>query len=327
VNARSINEIIFVKGATDGLNLIVGSWGRKNLNQGDEVIISQMEHHANIVPWQLLADERLFTIKVIPMNSDGDLDFEAYQNLLSERTKVVSLGHVSNGIGTIHPIKKFIDEAKKINALTIVDGCQSAPHLLIDVQSLDCDFFVFSGHKTCAPTGVGVLYGKEEILEAMPPYQGGGDMIKHVTFEGTTYNQLPYKFEAGTPNIEGVIGLGVALNYLMDLGIETIHQYENQLAQYFQNKLSTIEGMQLLGNSQHKVPIFTFNIKDLHPLDIGTLLDLQGIAIRTGNHCSQPLIACLGYDSTCRASLSFYNTTTEIDYFFDKLSSIIKKLQ
>ncbi len=327
LGAEHSHEIIFVRGATEGLNLVASSWGRKNLHQGDEVIVSYMEHHANIVPWQLICAERGAILRVIPVTDAGELDMDAYRTLINERTKFVSVVWVSNGIGTINPIQEIIHTAHEHQIPVMVDACQAAPHLSINVQALDCDFLVFSGHKTFAPTGIGVLYGKEKFLEDMPPYQSGGDMIKFVSFEGTTFNELPYKFEAGTPHISGALGLETAIRYQDALGRDAIHSYEQELTQYMSHALHEIEGLEMVGKSAHRIPVFSFNIQGLHPLDLGTMLDFEGVAIRTGNHCTQPLIQRLGYAATCRASLAFYNTKDEVDRFVIALQKVIKKLR
>lgn len=326
LNAEKREEIIFVRGATEAINLVASSWGRKNLQAGDEVIISEMEHHANIVPWQMICEEKGAVLKVIPVNDKGELLVEEYKKLLNEKTKFVSIVYISNGIGTINPVKEIIDEAHKYNIPVLVDGCQAAPHLQVDVQALDCEFYVFSGHKVFAPTGIGVLYGKEKFLEEMPPYQFGGDMIKFVSFEKTTFNQLPFKFEAGTPHISGAIGLGEAIKYIDDIGRVNIAKYEHELMMYALEKLQQIEGLKLIGNAKERIPLFSFIIEGAHPLDIGTMLDFEGVAIRTGNHCTQPLMARFGVTATCRASLAFYNTKAEVDQFKVALEKVLGML-
>jgi cysteine desulfurase / selenocysteine lyase len=327
LNAPKREEIIFVRGATEGINLVASSWGRKNLQPGDEVIISGMEHHANLVPWQLICEERGAKLRIIPVDENGELVMEEYHKLLNERTKFVAVVYVSNSIGTINPIKEVIDAAHKYGVPVLVDGCQAAPHMEVDVQALDCDFFAFSGHKTFAPTGIGILYGKEKYLEDMPPYQAGGDMIKTVEYQKTTFAELPNKFEAGTPHIEGAIGLGTAIDYVTSLGRESIHEYENSLLGYATDKLQTIEGLRMIGTAKNKIPVFSFVIEGTHPLDVGTFLDFEGIAVRTGNHCTQPLINGFGVSATCRASLAFYNTRAEIDFFIEALNRVVKKLR
>jgi cysteine desulfurase/selenocysteine lyase len=322
LKAAHEEEIIFTKGTTEAINLVAASFGKAFLKPGDEVIISEMEHHANIVPWQLICEEKGVLLKVIPVTEKGDLDLEAYRNLLSIRTKIVGIVHVSNALGTINPIKEIIRMAHKWGAKVLVDGAQSAAHMPINVQDLDADFFVFSGHKVFGPTGVGVLYGKKSLLEQMPPYQGGGDMIAHVSFEKTTYQALPLKFEAGTPMISSVIGLGRALSYIESIGKENIMRYEEELLVYATQKLKQIPDLKIIGESEQKGPIISFVIPGIHHLDIGVLLDLQGIAIRTGHHCAQPLMQRFKVPGTVRLSFAPYNTFEEIDYFTDKLMKI-----
>jgi cysteine desulfurase/selenocysteine lyase len=313
LNSRSKNELIFVRGATEGINLVASSWGRKNVKEGDEIVITAMEHHSNIVPWQMLCDEKNAKLRVIPMNDRGELILEEYEKLLNPRTKMVAFGHVSNALGTINPAAEIIAMAHKAGALTLVDGAQAAPHMKIDVQALDADFYTFSGHKVFGPTGIGILYGKTKLLNAMPPYQGGGDMISTVTFEKTTYNELPYKFEAGTPNIAGGIGLGAALDYVAHLGIDNIAAYEHELLVYGTEALSQIPGLRLIGTARHKAAVLSFVMEGIHPHDIGTVLDRQGIAVRTGHHCAQPVMDWFHVPATTRASLACYNTAAEID--------------
>jgi cysteine desulfurase / selenocysteine lyase len=313
LNARVSNELIFVRGTTEAINLVASSWGRGNVKAGDEVIISAMEHHSNIVPWQMLCESQGATLRVIPMNERGELILEEYEKLLNPRTRMVAVTHVSNALGTINPIKQIIEMAHKAGALTLIDGAQAAPHLKVDVQALDADFYCISGHKVVGPTGIGLLYGKTKLLEAMPPYQGGGDMIKTVTFEKTTYADLPYKFEAGTPNIAGGIGLGAAFDYLNHLGLDKIAAYEHELLLYGTEALSQIPGLRLIGTAREKAAVLSFVIEGIHPHDIGTVLDRQGIAVRTGHHCAQPVMDWFHVPATTRASLAFYNTTGEID--------------
>jgi len=327
INAAHKEEIIFVRGATEGINLVASSWGRTNLKAGDEVLISQMEHHANIVPWQLICEEKGAILKVIPVDENGELILSAFHKLLTEKTKFVSIVYVSNSIGTINPVKTIIESAHKFNIPVLVDACQAAPHLSIDVQELDCEFLVYSGHKIFAPTGIGVLYGKEHYLNAMPPYQSGGDMINIVTFEKTTFKEAPHKFEAGTPDISGAIGLGAAIEYINGIGRSNIHEYEETLLAHATQKLSEIDGLRIIGTAKNKIPVISFSIDGAHPMDIGTLLDFEGIAIRTGNHCTQPLLDRFGVSATCRASLAFYNTVEEIDFFADSLIKVIKKIK
>jgi len=327
INAASRGEIIFVRGATEGINLVASSWGRAHLHPGDEVLISGMEHHANIIPWQIICEEKGAVLKVIPVTADGELDLEAFQKLITEKTKFVSVVYVSNSIGTINSVKSIIEKAHAFRIPVLVDGCQAAPHIAIDVQELDCDFLVFSGHKIFAPTGIGVLYGKEKYLEAMPPYQTGGDMIQAVSFVKTTFKEIPYKFEAGTPDISGAIGLGTAMEYISGIGRTMIHDYEQKLLSYATEKIRQIEGLKIIGTAREKIPVISFTVAGAHPLDIGTLLDFEGIAIRTGNHCTQPLLAGFGVSATCRASLAFYNTIEEIDFFAESLDKVIKKIR
>ena len=321
LNAGSEKEIIFVRGATEGINLIAQSYGRTNLKSGDEIIISTMEHHSNIVPWQLLCEQTGAILKVIPINDRGELIIEEFEKLLGPRTKIVSVVHISNALGTINPIQHIIDRAHEHNAIAIIDGAQAAPHTAVDVQALNCDFYVFSGHKLFAPTGIGALYGKTELLEAMPPWQGGGDMIKMVSFEKTMYADLPYKFEAGTPHIAGVVGLGAAIDYVNAIGLDTIGAYEHDLLEYATAKASQIQGIRLLGTATQKVSILTFVMDSAHAHDIGTILDHEGIAIRTGHHCAMPVMAHYGVAATARASFAFYNTFGEVD----KLIQALKK--
>src|SRR5579872_344151 len=313
LNSRSRNELIFVRGTTEGINLVSSSWGHKNVKAGDEIVISAMEHHSNIVPWQMLCEVTGAKLRVIPMNDRGELLMEEYEKLLNPRTRMVAVAHVSNALGTINPIREMIAMAHKVGALTLIDGAQAAPHLKIDVQDLDADFYTFSGHKVCGPTGIGILYGKTKLLEAMPPYQGGGDMIRTVTFEKTTYNELPYKFEAGTPNIAGGIGLGASLDYVNAIGLDKIAAYEHELLEYGTEALSNIPGLRIIGTAREKAAVLSFVIDGIHPHDIGTVLDRQGIAVRTGHHCAQPVMDRFHIPATTRASLAFYNTFQEID--------------
>lgn len=325
LNSHFEEEIIFTKGTTDGLNLLAFSIG-ETLSPGDEVIISAMEHHSNIVPWQMMCERKGCALKVIPINSDGELLFDTFLDLLSDKTKVVSVTHVSNSLGTINPVKKIVSAAHEKGAIVIIDGAQSVQHEKIDVIDLDCDFFVFSGHKIYGPTGIGALYGKKEILNSLPPYQGGGDMIAKVTFEKTTYNELPFKFEAGTPNIEGAIGLAAACQFVESIGIDQIKEYETELTYYAQKNLSEIEGVRIIGTAKEKTSVVSFIVEGMHPFDIGTLLDKQGIAVRTGHHCTQPLMDFFQIPGTVRASFSFYNTKEEIDQFIHGLKRAITML-
>ncbi len=313
INAAEDKEIIITKGTTDGINLIATCYGRAFIHAGDEIIISAMEHHSNIVPWQMLCDEKGCKIRVIPMNDKGELDMDAYNNLLNEKTKLVAVTYVSNALGTINPVDEIISMAHEYGAVVLVDAAQAVQHIQIDVQKLDVDFLVFSGHKMYGPTGVGVLYGKEELLNAMPPYQGGGDMIKEVTFEKTTYNELPFKFEAGTPNIEAGICLNEAIDYINSIGLDNIEAYEHELLQYATEKLSEIPGMRFIGTAEQKCSVISFVIDGTHPYDVGVILDKLGIAVRTGHHCAQPVMDRFGIPGTIRASLAIYNTKEEID--------------
>ena len=326
INAGATEEIIFTKGTTDGINLVASSFGEL-LDAGDEIIISAMEHHSNIVPWQMLCERKKCILKVIPINQKGDLLIDEYEKLLSPKTKLVSVTHISNTLGTINPVKEIIQKAHQVGAKVLIDGAQSIQHKKIDVQDLDCDFFVFSGHKVFGPTGIGILYGKEYLLEKMPPYQGGGDMIKKVTFEKTTYNELPFKFEAGTPHIAGAICLGKALEYLNQFKIEDIENHELMLADYAQDLLNTFEGISIVGQSRHKTSVVSFNIEGIHPFDLGTLLDKQGVAVRTGHHCTQPLMDFYQIPGTIRASFAFYNTKEEIDIFIAAVEKGISMLK
>lgn len=313
LNAHTKNEIIFVRGTTEGINLVTQTWGRKSVQDGDEIIIAGLEHHSNIVPWQMLCEEKGATLRVIPINDRGELIIEEYQKLLGPRTRMVAIGHVSNALGTINPVRQIIEMAHRAGALTLVDGAQAVPHMKVDVQALDADFYAFSGHKLFGPTGIGVLYGKAKLLNAMPPYQGGGDMIRTVTFEKTTYNDVPYKFEAGTPDIAGGIGLGAALDYVAHIGMDKIAAYEHELLLYGTEALSQLPGLRIIGTAQEKAAVISFVIEGIHPHDIGTVLDRQGIAVRTGHHCAQPVMDRYQIPATTRASFAFYNTTAEID--------------
>ncbi len=313
INAAHAHEIIFVRGTTEGINLVAQTYGRAQIHQGDEVLITAMEHHSNIVPWQILCDERGAKLRVAPINDQGELLLDEFARLLGPRTKLAAFTHVSNALGTINPVKRMIELAHGKNIPVLIDGAQAAPHIKVDVQALDCDFYTFSGHKVYGPTGIGVLYGKTALLDAMPPYQGGGDMISSVTFEKTTYNKLPYKFEAGTPDIAGVIGLGVALRYVNGLGIENISAHEHELLAYATEKISAIPGVDLIGTAKERAGVISFVVEGVHPHDVGTILDQEGIAIRTGHHCSQPVMERFGIPATARASFAVYNTFEEID--------------
>lgn len=324
LNANSIKEIVFVRGATEGINLVASSYGRKHFKAGDEIVISAMEHHSNIVPWQMLGEETGAKLRVIPINDDGELIVEEFEKLLNKRTKLVAIGHTSNSLGTINPVKRLVDIAHDRNVPVLVDGAQALPHGQIDVKKLGCDFFVFSSHKAFGPTGVGVLYAKEALLEKMAPYQGGGDMIKSVTFEKTLYNDLPYRFEAGTPNIAGVIGLGKALDYVAGIGYDQITAYEHELLNYATATLSTIKPLRIIGTAQEKAAVISFVLEGIHPHDVGTILDRDGIAVRTGHHCTQPVMERFKIPATSRASLAFYNTKTEIDLLVKGIQNVIK---
>ena len=324
LNASDDREIIFVRGTTEGINLVAQSYGRQQIGAGDEIIISHMEHHSNIVPWQILCEEKGAQLRIIPISDDGELLMDEYEKLLGPRTKLVSIVHVSNSLGTVNPVEQIVEMAHSRGVPVLVDGAQSAPHMPVDVRKLGCDFFAFSGHKLYGPTGIGVLYGRGELLESMPPYQGGGDMIKSVTFEKTLYNTLPYKFEAGTPNIGGAIGLGAAIDYINNLGFDRICPYEHQLLGYGTQRLSSISSLKLIGTAQEKAGILSFVLDGVHPHDIGTILDTEGIATRTGHHCTQPLMQRFDVPATARASLAFYNTTAEIDALVKGIDKVIE---
>lgn len=313
INAPKVEEVIFTRGTTESLNLVVSSFGDRFLSEGDEVIVSVMEHHSNIVPWQLLAAKKGIAIKVIPMTDEGDVIMEEYEKLFNERTRIVSITQVSNVLGTINPVKEMIRISHEHEVPVMVDGAQSTPHMKVDVQDLDCDFFAFSGHKIYGPTGIGVLYGKEKWLDEMPPYQGGGEMIESVSFEKTTFEKLPFKFEAGTPDYVATHGLATALNYVTELGLDNIFAHEQELTRYAMEQMKEIPGMRLFGTSQHKDAVISFLVGDIHHLDMGTLLDRLGIAVRTGHHCAEPLMHRLGISGTVRASFALYNTKEEVD--------------
>ncbi|HTS74648.1 MAG TPA: cysteine desulfurase [Bryobacteraceae bacterium] len=313
LNAADAREIIFVRGTTEAINLVAQTWGRANLKPGDNVIITELEHHSNIVPWQMLCEETGAKLEVAPIDDNGDLRMAEFERRLNARTKLVSVAHVSNVLGTILPIQEIAALAHSAGARVLVDGAQAAPHMRVDVRALDCDFYAFSSHKIYGPTGIGVLYGKSALLDAMPPYQGGGDMIASVTFDKTIYNTLPYKFEAGTPDIAGVVGLGAALNYVSEIGIDAIALYESDLLRYATRALSEEPGVRIIGTSKHKAGAISFVLDGVHPHDVGTVLDHQGIAVRTGHHCAQPLMERFGVPATTRASLAMYNTREEID--------------
>lgn len=326
INAAKTEEVIFTKGTTNSINLLAYSFGRKFIQSGDEIIISAMEHHSNIVPWQMLCEEKNAVLKVVPINENGELIFEEYVKLLSEKTKLVSIVHVSNALGTINPVKQIIEEAHKKNIPVHVDGAQAAPHSYIDVQALDCDFYSFSGHKMCAPTGIGILYGKQKWLNEMPPFEGGGEMIKTVSFEKTTYNDLPFKFEAGTPNIEGAIVLGEAIKYLQNIGLDSIAVRENELLILAYKALSELENIRFIGTAKQKSSVISFLVGNIHPYDMGMILDKMGIAVRTGHHCTQPLMNIFEIPGTVRASFSFYNNENDVDRLVEGVKKAIKML-
>jgi cysteine desulfurase/selenocysteine lyase len=324
INASSEKEIIFTRGTTESINLVAQTFGRQNLNEGDEVLITGMEHHSNIVPWQMICEEKKAKLKVVPINKEGELLFEEFEKLINEKTKIVSVVYVSNSLGTINPVKKIIEKAHSLGVPVLLDGAQAVQHLKVDVQELDCDFFAFSGHKIYGPTGIGILYGKKELFESMPPYQGGGDMISKVTFEKTTYNELPYKFEAGTPNIADAIGLGKAIDYIKGIGIDEIASYEKELLAYATEKLSEIDGLRIIGRAKDKCSVISFVFDDIHPHDIGTFLDFDGVAVRTGHHCTQPVMDRFNIPATTRASFAMYNTKEEVDVLANSLKKVLE---
>ena len=324
INAGDVRECIFVRGATEGINLVMHGYGRKFIGEGDEIIISAMEHHANIVPWQMLCEEKGAKLRVVPINDAGELLLDDYRALLNERTKLVAVTHVSNALGTVNPVKEMIDEAHKYGVPVLIDGAQSAPHMIVDVQDLDCDFFAFSGHKMFAPTGSGVIYGKAALLEKMNPFQGGGDMIKSVTFEKTIYGDLPNKFEAGTPAIASQIGLGASIDYLNSINRPAAETYEHELLAYATERLMAIEGVRIIGTAREKASVLSFVIDDIHPHDIGTILDQEGIAVRAGHHCAQPVMQRFNVPATARASFAFYNTKEEVDVLASTIERVIE---
>lgn len=326
LGATKHEEIIFTRGTTEAINLVAFSFGEAFCKDGDEIIVSVMEHHSNIVPWQMLCERKGMTLRVVPMNEKGELDLKVFNELLNEKTKLVSIAHVSNVLGTVNPVKSIIESAHKLNIPVLIDGAQSVPHIAVNVTELDADFYVFSGHKIYGPTGIGVLYGKEKWLNAIPPYQGGGEMIATVSFEKTTYNELPFKFEAGTPDYIGSTALAAALEYVQKIGIENIAAYEHELTEYATNRLREIDGMRIIGEASEKSAVVSFLVGDIHPYDIGMLLDKLGIAVRTGHHCAQPLIDRLNIPGTVRASFAFYNTKNEIDIFIDALKRVVTML-
>lgn len=326
LNAEKASEIIFTRGTTESINLVSSSFGKAFINPGDEMIITEMEHHSNIVPWQMMCEERGAVLKVVPFNDQGVLDLDAYHQMLSSKTQFVSIAHISNTLGTVNPIKEMIKSAHDVGAYVLIDGAQAAPHRPVDVQALDADFYVFSVHKAYGPTGIGVLYGKEALLNAMPPYQGGGDMIETVTFEKTTYNVLPLKFEAGTPLIAEVMGLGAALEYLQKIGMESVHQWERELLGYASERFREFPKVRIIGEAPEKGGIISFTVEGVHPLDIGTMLDLKGIAIRTGHLCAQPVMRHYGVTALSRISFGLYTTKQDLDLFFTSLGSVIRQL-
>jgi len=327
LNAHSEQEIIFTKGTTDGINLVASSYGEKFLNDGDEIIVSMMEHHSNIIPWQILAEKKNLKLRVAPIFENGELDTQALYALFNIKTKLIAITHVSNTLGTINPVKEIIKKAHAQNTVVMVDGAQAVPHKQVDVQDLDADFYVFGGHKIYAPTGIGVLYAKKKHIDTMPPYQGGGGIIKTVSFEKTVYVDGALKFEAGTPNIEGAIALGVALDFVTNIGIENIFKHEVDLLDYATSKIKDIEGLRIIGTSNHKAGVLSFSVDKMHPFDIGTLLDKMGIAVRTGHHCTQPLMQFYGIQGTVRASFAIYNTFEEVDYFVESLDKCLTMLR
>ncbi len=324
VNAASDREIIYTSGTTEALNLVAQSWGRANIKEGDDLLVSEMEHHSNIVPWQMLAAEKSATVRKIPMDQDGVLDMQAFKKLLEGKPRVVAITHVANALGTVNPLAEIVRLAHDAGAIVVADGAQSTPHMSVDVQALDVDFYAFSGHKIYGPTGIGVLYGKESLLDAMPPWQGGGDMIKSVTFDGTIYNDLPFKFEAGTPNIADAIGMGVAADYLLDIGLEAVAAHEHSVLSYALSRAAERSEMTVFGNAPDKAGILSFALEGVHPHDIGTMLDHQGVAVRTGHHCAQPVMQFFGVPATTRASLGIYNNRQDIDRLFDGIDEVMK---
>jgi cysteine desulfurase/selenocysteine lyase len=322
IGAADHREIIYTRGATESINLVAQTFVRPRLKAGDEIVISAMEHHSNIVPWQMLRDEYGAKLRIAPINDDGELLFAEFEKLLNERTRLVSINHVSNALGTVNPVRDVIASAHSRNIPVLLDGAQAIPHLSVDVRELGCDFYAFSGHKLFGPNGIGILYGKRELLEAMPPYQGGGDMISSVTFEKTIYNELPYKFEAGTPNVSGAIGLGAAVRYLNGIGMDRIAAYEKELLDYATRKVSAIPGVRLIGTAREKASVVSFVVEGVHPHDVGTVLDREGVAVRAGHHCAQPVMQRFNVPATSRASLAFYNTRAEIDALVDAIGKV-----
>lgn len=326
INAEHPHEVIFTKGATEAINLVAQTYGRKNIHQGDEIILSEMEHHSNLVPWQMLAEQKGAVLKVIPVDEQGELEVQHLKSMITPRTKLIALAHVSNVLGTINPVHRVITLAHEQGIPVLLDGAQAVPHLEVDVRELNCDFYAFSAHKLYGPMGVGVLYGKEKYLEEMPPYQGGGEMVDQVTFQKTTYNKLPYKFEAGTPNVSGVLGFEAALKYILDLDLKKIHAYERELLDYMTLELLKMDSVKIFGNAENKTAVISYNIGNIHPYDAGTIYDKLGIAVRTGHHCAQPLIDRFGVPGMIRASLGLYNTIEEIDRFIEATRQVRRML-
>ena len=322
INAEHAHEAIFVRGATEGINLVASSWGRANLEAGDEIVLSVMEHHSNIVPWQIVAEQTGAVIRVVPIDDDGVLDMDALESLVGPRTRIVAITHVSNALGTVVPVEDVIRIAHRHGALVLLDGCQAVPHMAVDVRALDVDFYVYSGHKLYGPSGIGILYGKESLLKAIPPYQGGGEMIESVTFEKTTYAGLPFKFEAGTPHIAGAIGLGAAIDYVSGVGLDRIGAHESDILEYATARLGALNSVRLIGTAPEKAAIVSFNLEDVHPHDVGTILDREGVAVRTGHHCAQPVMDRFDVAATVRASFGLYNTRQEVDALVDALGRV-----
>ncbi len=327
INARSTGEIIYVRGATEAINLVAHSFVQEQIKPGEEIVISEMEHHSNIVPWQIVCEKTGAKLKVVPINDKGEIILEEYEKMLTPKVKFVSIVYISNSLGTVNPVKQMIEMAHEQDIPVLIDGAQAVSHARVDVQDLDCDFFVFSGHKMFGPTGIGVLYGKQEHLEKMPPYQGGGDMIKSVTFEKTIYNELPYKFEAGTPNIAGAIGLGYAVDYLNDINLDDVYIYEQDLLAYATESVKKVDGLRIIGTARHKTAVVSFMLEDVHPHDIGTIIDSEGVAIRTGHHCTQPVMQRFGVPATARASFALYNTRDEVDALVQSINKAKKVFQ
>lgn len=322
LNAPAYQEIVWTRGTTEAINLVASAWGRANVGEGDEVLISALEHHSNIVPWQMLCEEKGATLRVIPMNDRGELIQGEFRKLLGPRTKLLAVNHVSNALGTVNPIEEMIAAAHEVGAVAVIDGAQAVPHMAVDVRALDADFYAFSGHKIFGPTGIGALFGKRALLEAMPPYQGGGDMIASVTFEKTVYNELPYKFEAGTPNIADTIGMGAAVDYVLGVGLDSIAAYEAELLDYATERIGALDGIRLIGTAERKASVLSFIVEDVHPHDVGTILDREGVAVRAGHHCAQPVMDFFSVPATTRASFAFYNTRDEVDQLVDAVKKV-----